>query len=62
MPTINAAYINALLADATYALDDTTTDGLTSAQLEAKLKERMTPTLAEYIGNNFKVEKGTHLF
>jgi hypothetical protein len=55
MITIYDAFINALLADATYALDDTTTNGLTGKELEKYLNTRMTPTLAKYIGDNFTV-------
>jgi hypothetical protein len=53
MATIHEAYINALLADATYV--DGLIDGLTGGRLEDKLKIRMTPTLAAYIGKNFEV-------
>jgi Ca2+-binding RTX toxin-like protein len=50
MTTINNAYINALLADATYVHD------LTSiSDLKQRLKERMTPTIADYISQNFAV-------
>ncbi len=57
MTDINDVYINALLADATYALDDTTGNGLTDTDLEDKLNVdgRMTPALAKYIGDNFEV-------
>lgn len=55
MTTIDQAYINALLADATYALDDSVERGTTGNELEEFLNERMTPTQAEYIGNNFTV-------
>jgi hypothetical protein len=56
MTTISNGYINALLADATYALSNKPT-GYTSAELKglSALKERMTPTLAEFIGDNFEV-------
>ncbi|WP_282110386.1 hypothetical protein [Shewanella algicola] len=50
MTTIDQAYINALLADATYALDDSVERGTTGNELEEFLNERMTPTQAEYIG------------
>lgn len=50
MTAINDAFINALLADASYV------GGLTSTRvLSDDLKPRMTPTLAEYIGKNFSV-------
>ena len=56
---ISEAFINALLADATYALGSKTEDGMTGTKLEdcneGKLKERMTPALAKYIGDNFTV-------
>ena len=56
---ISEAFINALLADATYALGSKTKDGLTGSDLEdcndGELKERMTPALAKYIGDNFTV-------
>lgn len=57
MNNITDAFINALLADATYALD---IDGYFSpnddgSDLIGRLSERMTPKLAEYIGKNFKV-------
>jgi hypothetical protein len=55
MSNINAAYINALLADATYALDENTENSLTGEDLVSKLSERMTPTLANYIADNFTV-------
>lgn len=54
MTTIHEAYINALLADATYALDETTRPGVDLVNLAA-LKDRMTPTLAKFIGENFTV-------
>lgn len=53
MTLIANAYKSALLADATYAL---TTDGLqnkTATDLADLIQERMTPTLAKYIGDNF---------
>lgn len=53
MITINAAFIEALLADASYV------DGLvaedSASDLSDKLSERMTPTLAKLIGDNFTV-------
>lgn len=58
MNNINNAFINALLADATYALD---IDGYKSpssgdsTDLVNRLSSRMTPTLAKYIGDNFTV-------
>ena len=55
MNAINDAYVNALLADATYALDDTAVNEYPKADLIEKLAEQMTPTLAEFIGNNFTV-------
>ncbi|MFE8643837.1 calcium-binding protein [Sphingomonas sp. NCPPB 2930] len=57
MKNISNAYINALLADATYALNDNNINGLTGSSLEALsgFAERMTSTLAKYIGENFTV-------
>ncbi len=57
MSKINDAYINALLADATYGLKENKPNGYTHDELNAlqKLKTRMTPTLASYISDNFTV-------
>lgn len=55
MTNINSAYINALLADATYALDTNDLEGKTDKNLADLLEKRMTPTLAQYIGDNFTV-------
>jgi len=55
MTTINDAYINALLADATYALDEKVINGSSDTALFDKLQGRLTPTLAKYIGDNFTV-------
>lgn len=57
MSTIENTFLNALLADATYALDSNNLNGLTGNDLEnlIELKSRMTPTLAKYIGDNFTV-------
>ena len=55
MPTINDTYINALLADATYALESNMMNGLTGGDLTDELKERMTFSIAKYIGDNFTV-------
>ena len=54
MTNASNVYINALLADATYV---NLTPGLSSESLaEVKdLKDRMTPTLAKYIADNFEV-------
>ncbi|MCH1924159.1 hypothetical protein L9G74_06390 [Shewanella sp. C32] len=41
MPTINEAYINALLADATYALDENVANGLTGTALSDYLDVRI---------------------
>ena len=49
------AYKNALLADATYALTIDNWNNRTGEAVETELKERMTPTLAKYIGENFTV-------
>ncbi len=49
MTTIHDAYVNALLADASYV------NNLSNATLEANLRGRMTPELARYIADNFAV-------
>lgn len=41
MPTISEAYINALLADATYALDENVANGLTGTALSDYLEDRI---------------------
>jgi Ca2+-binding RTX toxin-like protein len=51
--TINDAFTNALLADATYVHD--LLPGWTELELYGALKERMTPALAQYISDNFIV-------
>jgi hypothetical protein len=51
MTTIHDAYINALLADASYVNDFL--PGMTGAKLTAQVTGRMTPDLAKYIGDNF---------
>jgi acylphosphatase len=54
MPTIKENYLNALLADATYALNKNT--GLTvGTALSDLLQARMTPTLATQIAANFSL-------
>jgi len=55
MTTILNAYKNALLADATYALTINGWNNKTGTAIEEALKDRMTPTLAQYIGENFTV-------
>jgi hypothetical protein len=55
MSDIHNAYINALLADATYALDLNGLEGLKDDDLFKKLQSRMTDTLADYISKNFFV-------
>lgn len=52
MSSIQSAYINALLADAAYV---SVSSDWTKAQLETRLNERMTPTQATFIANNFEV-------
>jgi hypothetical protein len=52
VPTINDSYINALLADATYAIDRNL-DNLSGADLVTALKQRMTGPLAAQIASNF---------
>jgi hypothetical protein len=53
MPSIEQTYINALLADATYAND--LRDGDSGADLEGRLSSSMTQPLAKFIGENFEV-------
>lgn len=53
MTTIHDAYINALLADASYVND--LLPGITGSALTGQLTGRMTPELAKYIGDNFTV-------
>ena len=53
MTTIHDAYINALLADATYALSAEGTYSGADLKDLSDLKARMTPTLANFIGDNF---------
>lgn len=58
MSTIFQTYINALLADATYALGAAVQGDLTGATgstLTGYLNDRMTPTLAQYIGDHYTV-------
>lgn len=57
MTTIHDAYINALLADATYALS--VTGSYRDDDLKLALNTRMTPTLANFIGDNFS--PATHI-
>jgi len=59
--SIHNAYINALLADAAYALTTNKPTGYTHDDLKnlLSLSTRMTPSLAQYIGDNFAVV--THL-
>jgi trimeric autotransporter adhesin len=53
MATIQDTYINALLADATYAED--LADGLRDSSLRDVLSNRMTPPMAKFIAANFEV-------
>jgi trimeric autotransporter adhesin len=53
MPTINDAFVDALLADASYV--NNLDPGFTGGDLTDKLTSRMTPTLAKFIGDNFTV-------
>ena len=55
MPGITETYINALLADATCALDSDVSDVITGDTLAGELKTRMTLSLAECISSNFTV-------
>ena len=51
---IEYAYINAILADASYV------DINLNINLEGQLRERMAPTIAKYIGENFTVLTSTN--
>jgi|GEM_PF-1343128 len=53
METIADAFINAILADATYALSDNNINGLHGKPLIDMLSPRMTLNLATYIDDNF---------
>ena len=53
MRSITEAYINAVLADATYA--ELLLDGDTGPALHQKLENRMTPRIAKFIADNFEV-------
>lgn len=53
MNSINDAFVNALLADAAYVHE--LPSGSSGAQLKALLSNRMTDSLADYIGQNFTV-------
>lgn len=57
MSSINQAFQNAVLADATYALKNSELDGVTGELLStnADLKARMSPQIAKYLGDNFRV-------
>lgn len=54
---LHNAYINALLADASYVDDLVSATGnpLTSTDFVKALKDRLTPTLAQYLADNFEV-------
>jgi hypothetical protein len=53
MSTINDAFVNALLADASYV--GNLNSAVTTGALTQALSDRMTPALAAYIGRNFSV-------
>ena len=53
MTATHDAYINALLADASYV--NNLTPNLSGDNLAQRLTGRMTPALANYIGANFRV-------
>lgn len=55
MNIIKDAFINAILADATYALEDNGFEGLKDGALRNELTSRMTEPLAQYIADNFVV-------
>ncbi len=54
MSTIQEAYSNALLADATYALD-ANEDNVSGGALILRLRQRMTESVATYIAANFSI-------
>jgi hypothetical protein len=60
MTSIHDAYVNALLADASYV--DDLRPNLSGAALAKILEKRMTHELAKYIGANFEVvtQSGNH--
>ena len=56
MPTLNDAFVNALLADASYVtLQNKRGDPLDSADRYIAFASRLTPTLATYLTTNFEV-------
>ncbi len=55
MTSISNAYQNAMLADATYALDVDALQNISGLPFESALSTRMTPTLAKYIGDTYTV-------
>jgi len=59
MSDINKAYIDALLADATYV---DVTPSMNADALTEALQERMTPTLAAHIAANFEVASSINTF
>lgn len=48
-------YLNALLADSAYALNEDAIDGASGDALDEFLLERMTRPLAGFVSNNFSV-------
>ena len=50
---IHNAFINAVLSDACYV--DGLSDGLTGGDLSTKLGTALTPKLANYVGDNFRI-------
>lgn len=55
MGSISNAYSNALLADATYALEENGMQNKTWENLADLLSPRMPPTIAQYIGDHYTV-------
>ena len=51
-PSVNQAYINALLADAAYV---DVTQGMNEGSLKLALEKLLTPTQATYLASNFEV-------
>ena len=57
MISIHRIYINALLADATYAIKEKDRNGLIGEDMKTHkgINKRMTPIIADYMGKHFSV-------
>lgn len=57
MISIHRSYINALLADATYAIKEKDRNGLIGEDMKTHkgINKRMTPIIADYIGKHFQL-------